>query len=487
MSLARRTVSSATWRMSVSLIKVALLFIRSILLARLLTVEDFGFYGLANAIVGLSIILTNFGMGGAFLHRAPESEDEEQAAATHFTLKAAFTLVWMALVIGGALLFTRGDARLALLMVAATTAGVHLAQTPTLILRRRVEHRRLALIDLVNALLTTAVALILAWQGAGLWALLMTDVVTSVLTLFALYLWRPVWRPRLTWAPQVMRYFLRFGSRTLLADVLLRALDRVDDLWTGVLLGETALGFYSRAYTFATYPRFVLALPLNQVAGGTYAELKGDRKRISQAFFRTNALLVRTGFLLAGILALLAPEFIRILLTEKWMPMLSAFRLMLVYTLLDPIKITVADVLTTQGAPEKVVRVRMVQLAVMVVGLVTLAPLMGISGVALAVDAMLVVGMALFFRQARTYVDFSLKQLFGAPTVGLLLGIGAALAAMAIPGVPGSDWRTAAVKAAAFGLFYAGTLLLLERNEIGRYLGLLTDLLRPTRRGGEPS
>jgi O-antigen/teichoic acid export membrane protein len=471
--------------MAASLVKVAVLFIRSILLARLLPVEAFGVYSLANSIVGLSIILTNFGMGGAFLHRAPESEDEEQAAAVHFTLKSTFTLAWAVLVAAGAFLFTQGDTRLALLMVTLTTTGIHLAQTPSLILTRRVEHRRLALIDLVNALLTTAVALGLAWQGAELWALLATDVVTLALTIFALYLWRPVWRPRFTWAPQVVRYFLSFGSRTLLADVLLRALDRVDDLWTGVFLGETPLGYYSRAYTFATYPRFVLALPINQVAGGTYAELKGDRRRVSKAFFRTNALMVRTGFLLAGLLALLAPEFIRIALGEKWMPMLSAFRLMLIYTLLDPIKITVADVITTQGAPEKVVRVRMIQLGVMVVGLVTLGPTLGISGVALAVDAMLVVGMALLFRQARAYVDFSLKQLFGAPALGLLLGIAAALVAMAIPGVPGSDWRTAAVKAAAFSLYYAAILLLLERNEIGRYLGLLTNLLRPRPRGGE--
>ena len=232
---------------------------------------------------------------------------------------------------------------------------------------------------------------------------------------------------------------------------------------------------------FATYPRFVLSMPIKLVAGGTYDELKGDRLRLSKAFFRTNAFLIRSGFFVGGILALIAPEFIRLILGDKWLPMLDAFRLMLVYTLLDPIKLTVANVLTTSGAPQKVVRARAVQLVVLLIGLASLGPWLGISGIALAVDAMLVVGMAILLWQAKYYVDYSLLALFGVPTIALIAGLGCSYALLALVGIAGSDWLTGAVKLAIFSLIYSGTLFLLEREQFSILVDIV-NYLRPGER-----
>ncbi len=477
MSLAKRSVTSAAWNVVASMARVVVLFVRSIILARFLPVDVFGIYAFAMSIVTLSSALPVFGMWGAFVHRAPETQDEGELAAVHFTLKGLFTLSWVAILLCIAQIFTKGETRVALTLLTLVYGGTHLAQTPRLILTRRVVHRRMAFLQLTDAILSSILAITLAWQGVTLWALLATDIVTLAVTIFGLYVWRPVWVPRLAWSAPIVRYLLSFGGRTFVADVLARALDRVDDLWTGLALGETALGFYSRAYTFAIYPRFILAMPINNVAGGTYAELKGDRPRLSKAFFRTNAFLVRTGFLLGGLLALLAPEFIHLALGDKWLPMLTAFRLMLVYTLFDPIKLTVADVLTASGSPGKVVRARAIQLVVLAVGLVSLGPWLGIAGVAIAVDAMLVVGIAILLWQARDYVDYSLKRLLFVPSIALLTAIGLASAAAAIPGLQGSYWISGATKAVVFASTYLAIVLLVERHEIPRYVTLLRQLV----------
>jgi O-antigen/teichoic acid export membrane protein len=478
MSLAERSVTAVGWNAISNSVRVVVLFGRSVILARLLPVDTFGVYAGANAIVALTAIVATFGMGPAFLHRCAETEDEEHTAAVHFTLQLVFTLAWTGLMVLGALLFTSAETRLALLLLTVTTAARQVAQTPRLILVRRVVHRRLALIELLNAFVTTIVAVALAWHGITLWALLATDIVATVVTLGMLYVWRPVWRPRTSWDWRVGRYFLGFGSRSFAALALQRALDKVDDLWTRLFLGTNSMGLYSRAYAFATYPRIILAMPVNAVAGGTYSELKGQRRRLSQAFFRANALLVRTGFFLAGVLALIAPEFIRLLLGEKWLPMLDAFRLMLVYTMLDPIKITVASVITASGAPEKVIRARFIQLVVLIVGLVALGPSLDIVGVAVAVDVMLVVGILLLLKEARRFVDFSLPRLFAVPTLALSVGLLAARLALNLPGVLQSEWTSTAVKVGMFSVLYAGILLALERENVKMLLGILRRLRR---------
>ncbi len=435
------------------------------MLSRLLPVAVFGVYGFASATIALAAVALNFGLTGAFLHRAPETEDESRAAATHFTLITLIALVWTGFMVAGALWFTTGVTQMALIIIAITTSLSQLAQTPRVILMRRVQHKRLAIIQLTNAILTTIAALSLAWQGVTLWALLITNVISMLVTLTLMYVWKPVWRPRFRWAWKEIRYFIRFGSRTFLSSALLAALDRVDDLWTGFFLGSVPLGYYSRSYTFATYPRRILANPISTVTGGTFAELKHERKLLSQAFFRTSAFLLRSGFFLGGWLALIAPEFINLLLGAKWLPMTNVFRLMLIFTLLDPIKAIVANLFVAVGEPEQIIQARMVQLAVLLAGLFGLGWRFGIVGVALAVDAMLTTGIFILLWKAKKHVDISLFHLFSAPTVALLASLGLAYVTLSLSGLSETILSSALLKSTTFVIVYFSWLFALERHQ----------------------
>jgi O-antigen/teichoic acid export membrane protein len=466
MDLARRSVTSLSWNIFTNVAKIVVLFVRSVLLARMLPVETFGVYALATSIVSISAIAPEFGLGGAFLHRARETEDEENAAAVHLALTAFFTLIWSIAMVVGVMVATSGRLQLALLALIVVNGGMLLTLTPRLILTRRVDLRRLAIIDLFIVIFATIAALILAGRGETLNALLVTDLVALVVTAFGLYVWRPVWRPRLAYSGAVIRYYLRFGSRGLAGTSLNALLDHVDDVWTGSYLGTMALGLYSRAFTFATYPRRILAAPVTAVASGAYAELKNERLRLSQAFFRSNGLLVRSGFLMGGLLGLVAPEFIHLFLGDKWLPMLNAFRLMLVFTLLDPIKATVSTLFTAVGRPEQVVQSRLLQLLVMVAGLYLLGQRWNIAGVALTIDLMLLVGVAWLLWKAQQHVDYSPQRLFLAPSIALGAGLLTAwLSANLASDFLFSDsaWLTGAVKTAVFSIIYAGLLFLLER------------------------
>ncbi len=480
MGVAKRTIDSTAYNITASIIQTVIQFARQIILVRLLAPATFGIYAYAFSWIVATRAIGQFGLGSGLLHRARESEGEI-ALRTHFTLSLVFSLLWLAgLCILGPLLIPSKmptETVVVLWVLAGADFVDQITLTARTVLVRRIAFRRIALMDVGTTVFATVAAIVLALKGFGVWSLVATDLVGAAVLVLGYYVYRPIWRPRFGWSRDVARYLLGFGRKTFLAGLLLQALDRVDDLWTGVFLGETSLGFYSRAYRFATYPRAILASPLNSVASGTYAELKDRPKALSQAFFRINALLVRSGFLLAGLLALIAPEFIRIVMGAEWLPMLSAFRLMLVFTLLDPIKGTVASLFVAVGYPEKTVRARSVQLLVLVVGLFALGPLWGIAGVALAVDLMLVVGIALLLWQSRVYVQFSVRRLFAVPAVGLVLGMIGARAAILIPGVIGSPWRTGAVKAIVYIAIYGLVLLLLERDLIPMLWHILRQLL----------
>ncbi|MEM7117714.1 MAG: oligosaccharide flippase family protein [Chloroflexota bacterium] len=477
MSVARRSVVSIGWNAVARIIQTAVIFLRMILLARWLPVELFGVYAGLKVILQLTISLTSFGMTGAFIHRAEETEDEGRAVAVLFTLRLLFIVAWTVIMLLLLPWLTRAGEELPFAVLVLATAVLYQARIAEAILTRRVVHRRLALVQTVSILFSSLVSVGLAWFYNSIWVLVAADLVITAVTVIGYYLWRPVWRIQFRWDKDVIRYYFDFGKRGFAAQTLYQALDRVDDLWVRLFLGDVALGFYSRAYTLATYPRQILAMPVSSVVAGTYAELKYDRLRLSQAFFRTNALLIRTSFFLGGLLALLAPELIRFALTEKWLPMLTAFRLMLIFTLLDPLKQTTASVIGFSGKPEKLAQTRAIQLVILVIGLILLAPRWDIAGVAVAVDVMLVVGIGLFLWQAREFVDFSYWALFAAPTAALAVAILLARGALLLPGILGADWRTGLVKTAVFAPIYLLILYLAEKEEMNRMITQARQLL----------
>jgi O-antigen/teichoic acid export membrane protein len=139
----------------------------------------------------------------------------------------------------------------------------------------------------------------------------------------------------------------------------------------------------------------------------------------------------------------------------------------------------IASILIISGVPDRVVRARLVQLAILIVGLVTLGPWLGIAGVALAVDVMLVVGMAILYAEARRFTDFSLKRIFGLPALAMGLGVAAVYGMPALVDFTENDWLTGLAKVVVFSLIYAGTLALVEREQLREVWNVLLKLLRP--------
>jgi len=474
--LAGRSINSVMWNSVSNGVNIVLGFIKSIVLARLLPIETFGIIAGAASIVVLTGGISTFGLGAAFTYRCEETEDLEHAAAVHFTLQLILNLIWTALMVAGGLLFippTDDGFRTAYFVITLSRTATNFTTTPRQILSRQVQHRRLALITICDVTLTFIFATILAVLNQPLWSLLSTYLVTVAVNFIFVYLWQPIWHPKLKWAASTVKYFLRFGSKQMLARWLLDALDRLDELWIKFYLGSVPLGFYSKAYAFAQYPGDILATPVQSVTFGTYAEIAHNRKKLSTAFHQSNSLLIRTGFFMGGLLALVAPEFITIALGERWLPMLTAFRLMLPFTLFDPMKKTMGNLFVAVGKPEAIVKIRTVQLIVMVIGLFILGNLLGIEGVALAVDIMVVVGIMMVLKRAHEYVDYSFKKLFFMPFLALFLSLAVGFAFDHFIAPHLIDIASGVIKVLGFSAIYLGLLMVFDRKEMKVFYNLL--------------
>ncbi len=472
-SIAAQAVRGSAFTIIASGITTVSGFARSVLLARLLLPEHFGVVTLALFFLSLTTQVQRFGFNKAFIHR----DDNSPVNLTTFaSLSVGFAGVAVVLALVAAPVLTRlypeQSALAPVLVVLALFEMMQAFNSVTdAILVKDLRFRRLAALDVASSLTMTVVAPVVALAGGGVWALV-TERVTGVLVRTAgLWLFRRPWHPTFGISRALARWYLRFGVLLFVNDGLAFLLDQFDDFWTGTFLGATALGFYSRAYEFARYPRRILSGPLVRVFFPTFASLQKDRLRLSKAFYRVCSAIVRVGFLAFGSFAMVAPEFIHIFLGDKWMPMAFTFQLMLIYSLLDPLIAICTYLLAAVGQPQTVTKIQPVRLIVFIPSVFLLGRKFGINGVAVAADLMLLIGLALLFWQARRFVDFSLWRMFLVPSLGLSLAGLAALGVQHLVPLPGDWWRLIGKVIVAF-VVYSSVSLLLERQEYVRIVQL---------------
>lgn len=465
-SLAHKAILGSAHTIIASLVTLSLGFLRSVLLARLLLPEHFGLVALALFYIGLAAQLRGLGLDMALIHR---QEADEPFRRIYFSLRLGLDLLAFGLLLALAPLLQRAYPQMSglgavLAVLVFTYLLSNLSQVQETLLRKNLAFFKLAVTDVVASVTMTVVAPFLAWQGCGVWALVAEQL--SGIGVRFLLTWGPFrqWKPGLGWDRQIVRWFWEYGKPTWVASSLSYLLDRFDDFWIGTALGKVPLGLYSRAYEFAHYPRRVLANPLVTVFTPVFARLQDDRLRLSQAFFRSAYIILRSGFLMAGAFGLAMPEFIRYVIGDQWQPMLWTFRLMLIYTALDPILLLVGNLLLAVGRPQDLQNATLAQALFFIPAVILGAGLWGINGVALAADGMLLLGAFRLYRPLRQAVDFSFPRLIIWPSLAITLAwTGGFIVEFFIEG---PAIKVLALKMGIFSILFGGFLALVERNDL---------------------
>jgi len=266
-SIATRAVQGSFYSIAASAVTLSLGFLRAVLLARLLLPEHFGVVALALFYVGLAAQLRALGLDRALVHR---QDTDGTVLGTYFTLRVSTLLASLVLVAAALPLLSRIYPAMPLLSrVVLALSSVELLKGLSAIqetlLSKALAFRALALTNVVGAATMTIVAPLLAWLGWGAWALV-AEQACGILARFVMtWIVFRCWRPRPRWDSGVARWFWAYGRPTWGATNLGFLVDHLDDFWIGTFLGKTPLGYYSRAYEFARYPRRVIANPLTSV------------------------------------------------------------------------------------------------------------------------------------------------------------------------------------------------------------------------------
>ena len=318
-SLTTRTARAAKWRLLGAGAAGVSQFVVGVLLARLLTPEDFGIVGLAFVVLGLAQPLGDLGLGSAVVQRTQLTDRHVRTAFTFSALMGLVVAVALVMVAPlGAAVMRDANVTPVLRVLSVGFAIRGTAVVAEALLRRHLDFRRHVLIETASYVLGYGgVGVSLALLGHGVWSLVWGGLVQALLSSVAqLAVVRHPVRPLLT--VRELTELLSFGVGATLSSCVNYVARNGDYFVVGRSMGAASLGLYSRAYGLMNLPHTYAANVMSRVMFPAFAQVQGERVRLLRAYLLLTELTAMVAAPSMVTLAIVAPHFVRSLYGPQW-------------------------------------------------------------------------------------------------------------------------------------------------------------------------
>ena len=290
----------------------------SIVLAHLLTPQDFGLAGMALVFAGIGTVFGGVALSAALIQR-PVLQEEDRSTA--FWTSVAAGSFFMLLGIGISPLVADFFGRPAVAPLFAATSVLFLlsslSATQTALLTREMNFRSLEIRGIASGLAAAAAAVALGFAGAGAWAMVGQALVQAGTSVALLWTLSP-WRPTFTYSMASLRTLGSYSGKTLVSQVLGYLVNNIDNLLVGRFLGSVPLGLYTVAYNTMFLPLSRVSMPIQQVLFSAFSRLQSEPKRLADAWARGNQVISAVNVPAFLGMAVVAPDFVPVVLGDKW-------------------------------------------------------------------------------------------------------------------------------------------------------------------------
>lgn len=409
-SLSQKVVRAGMWVFGIRVISRVFGLVRTIILARLLNPSDFGLFAIALLTVSA---LETFSQTGFETALVQKKEDIGQYLDT----------AWTALVLRGIILFgllfflaplvarffENSEITLVLQVIAISLLIRGFTNIGIVYFQKELELNKQFIYEFTGRVVDVFVAISLAFLWRNVWAFVFGLLGGEGVRLIASFVLHPH-RPKLYFDLGKGRKMFSFGRWILGTNIVTFFANQGDDIFLGKMLGVTLLGFYQMAFQISEKIKSEITTVIGQVVFPAYSKLQDNTNKLREAYIRTLQFVNSITIPLASGLVILAPEFTKIVLTEKWLPIVPALRVLALAGVVRSIIAVGGNLFTAVGRPDIDFKMNAARVSVMAVAIYPLTALWGMVGTAMAVLLGLLVIFPVWVLASHRFVGLNLKE-----------------------------------------------------------------------------
>lgn len=319
-SLKKSVISSLFWRFSERTAAQGVSFVVSVILARLLTPEDYGLIGLITVFISIATVFVSSGFGNALIQK-------ENATQTDFSSVFYFSIfmglgMYIILFICASLIASfYNDPLLTpvvrVLSLSLVIAGVNSVQQAYV--SKTMQFKRFFFSTIIGTLVSAVIGIFMAYKGYGIWALVVQSLSNQIMD--TCILWFTVkWRPTLEFSFTEMKKMFSYGWKLLFSSLLDTVYNNLYSLVIGKFYSAKDLGHYNRGNNIPNMVITNINGSIQSVMFPAFSNCQGDKIRLKAMVRRS--IMTSTYIIMPAMigLAAVAKPLTVLLLTEKWLP-----------------------------------------------------------------------------------------------------------------------------------------------------------------------
>lgn len=326
--LKRKAVSGMLWSSFQKFGTMGISFVSNIILARLLTPEDYGCIGMLMIFILVANTFIDGGFGSALIQK---KEPTQEDYSTIFYWNLFLSVVLYFALFASAPLIARFY-NLPLLSSVLQVQGLVLILNSLSIiqqnrLRKQLLFKKLAIVSIISALLSLAITIYLAYLGCGAWALVAQQLLMSGFNA-VLYWIVGKWNPSLVFSRQSFKELFGFGGFILLSNLINTFCNNMQGLIIGRFCSARALGLYTQSVKLVDVSSMSISSVIDQVSYPILSGFQNDRERLVATLRNIIMATAYISFPIVSILILIAKPLIVLLYSEKWIECVPYFQIL---------------------------------------------------------------------------------------------------------------------------------------------------------------
>ena len=281
-----KTVKGVGWSAIDNIAQYAVSFVVSIVLARLLSPEDYGLLGIIAIFTAVCTALINGGFSSSLIRKKDVTDDDYN---TVFFINFGMSLLLYVVIFLCAPLISRFFGREELVsLTRVSSLGMiigALALVQQTRLTKRIDFKTQTKITLIASTVSGIIGILMAATGFGVWALVAQSLSSQLLRTILLWFFNK-WAPRIRFSIQSFKELFGFGWKLMVSGLLDTVWKELYQVVVGKFYSPATLGQYTRAKSFSQLFSSNLTGVIQRVTYPVLSDIQDDKTRMVAAYRR---------------------------------------------------------------------------------------------------------------------------------------------------------------------------------------------------------
>jgi len=360
-SLKNKTVKGASWSFIDSIAGQGITFLVGLVLARLLTPEEYGLIGIITIFIAVFNSIVDSGFSNALI-RKNDAKDIDYNTVFISNLVVSVILFGVLFLCAPAISkFFDQPQLMPLLRVMGSIVIINaFAIIQRTIFVKKVDFKTQTKISLISSITSGIVGIGMAVGGCGVWSLVGQQISRQFLSSAFLWLFSN-WYPKLQFSFQSFKELFSFGWKLLVSGLIDTLWREIYQVVIGKCYAPATLGQYTRAQQFASICSSNLTTVVQRVSYPVLSSVQDDKERLKNGYKRIIKVTMLLTFTLMLGLAAVAKPMILALIGEKWLPSVPFLQIICIQMMLYPLHALNLNMLQVQGRSDLFLKLEIIK------------------------------------------------------------------------------------------------------------------------------